>query len=424
MLTRNSDFPLETPSGDESKSLIEKGYDLLTKNYKPRAMILDHGKGARLWDKDGNEYIDFGSGIAVNSLGHQDPDLLKALDEQSRKLWHTSNVFFTEPSIRLADELLEVTPWGKRVYFGNSGAEANEAAIKLIRKWAADQGRPPEAREIITFTGSFHGRTVAAVTATAQPKYHAGFEPLPGGFVYCDSFNDLDALKALVTEKTAAIMFEPLQGEGGIVPATTEFMQGVEKICREKNILLVVDEIQCGMGRTGVLWGHMYDGGVTPDIMTIAKALGGGLPIGAVVLGEKVEETFQLGSHGSTFGGNPVMCAVARASLAKIASPQMMAHVEQQSEQLFAGLGAIGNETGLFAEVRGRGLMIGCELISEWHGKAGELTETCRSFGVLTLVAGPNVLRLLPPLTATDEEIEVGLKRLRTALVHAKQTFA
>lgn len=408
-------YPLNTPSGDASKSLIETGKTYWSQNYAPRNMIIERGKGARIWDQDGNDYIDLGAGIAVCSLGHQDEDLLAALDTQSRKIWHTSNIFYTQPPIELSEILVESAPFAKRVYFCNSGAEANEAAIKIIRKWAANKGRAPDHREIITFAGSFHGRTVAAVTATAQPKYHEGFEPLPSGFVYCDAFNNLEALEALITEKTAAIMIEPVQGEGGIRPATIEFMKGVRALCDKHNILYVVDEIQCGVGRTGVLYGHMYGCDAQPDIMTLAKALGCGVPIGATLLGEKVEHTLQVGSHGSTFGGNPLMCAVAIAAMKKINTPEMLQHVCERSEQALLHLHKINSDLNIFKEIRGRGLMIGAELIDAHKGKAGAIAEAARKHGVLALVAGPDVSRLLPPLNITQAELHEGLERFHAA---------
>lgn len=420
-MIRNQKTPIITPEGDASKSLIEKAKKYYTENYKPREMILDHGKGSRVWDLDGNDYIDLGAGIAVSSLGHQDPDLLKALDEQSRKIWHTSNIFFTAPPILLAEALVEAVPFAKRVYFSNSGTEANEAAIKLIRKWAAAQVRTPEQREIITFTGSFHGRTLAAVTATAQPKYHEGFEPMPGGFVYCDPFNDIEALKKLVTDKTCAIMLEPVQGEGGIRPAKPGFLKAVRELCNEKNLLLVYDEIQCGMGRTGKLFDYMHEEGVEPDILTSAKGIGGGVPIGAMLVGEKVEHVLQFGHHGSTFGGNPVMCAVALAALKKINTPEILGNVEARGAELKAQLAMINQELGLFTEIRGKGLMIGAELAEPFKGKANDLSDLIRRFGVLVLVAGPNVLRFVPPLNITEEELHIGMIRLSEALRYAKE---
>lgn len=415
-MTSDASYPLNTPQSNESAALIETARSYWTENYKPRPMILDHGKGSVLWDKDGNDYVDLGAGIAVCGLGHQEPDLVEALETQGRKLWHTSNIFYTEPAIKLAEALVETTPFARRVYFCNSGAEANEAAIKTIRRYGADQGRPPEAREIITFNGSFHGRTLAAVTATAQPKYHEGFEPVPGGFVYCPEFNNLDALEALITENTLAIMLEPVQGEGGIIPASRSFLQGVRALCDEHNLLLICDEIQCGMGRTGVLFGHLYTDDLRPDIMTLAKALGGGVPIGAMLVGERLEHTLKPGMHGSTYGGNPVMCAVALAALEKIRRPSLLMNVVERSQQLISHLHHINAELGIFQHIRGRGLMIGAELTSEFHGKSPALSEWLRRFGVLVLVAGPNVLRFLPPLNITADELDTGLLRMEAGL--------
>ncbi len=411
----STSHPLSAASSD----LIAKGQHYYVPNYKPRAMILDHGKGARLWDLDGHEYIDFGAGIAVNSLGHQDPDLLAALDTQSRKLWHTSNIFYTEPPIRLAELLIESCHCVKKVFFCNSGAEANEAAIKLARKYAAGKGRPPEHREIITFAGSFHGRTLATVTATAQPKYHEGFEPLPPGFVYCPTFNDEAAIEALVSERTCAIMVEPVQGEGGVMPAKPGFLAFLKQLCERHDALLIVDEVQAGMGRTGTLYAHEQDE-VSPDVVTLAKALGCGIPIGAMLVGEKAADILQFGSHGTTFGGNPLMAAVALAAVTKIRTPALLADVVRKGDMLRAALAKINDTLGLFADIRGRGLMVGAELVANYHGKANDISEAARKAGVLVLVAGPNVLRFLPPLTITDEELMEGLKRLEGALAQVK----
>lgn len=404
-----------TPLSQDSLDLIEKGQRYYLPNYKPREMILERGKGARLWDADGNEFIDLGSGIAVCSLGHADPDLVKALTDQAQKLWHTSNIFFTEPPIRLAEELVKASGFATRAYFCNSGTEANEAVIKLVRKYAASKGRSPEQREIITFTGSFHGRTLAAVTATAQPKYQEGYEPLPGGFTYVP-FNDFDAIEKAVSDKTCAIMVEPIQGEGGIMPAHPDFLAHLRKLCDKHDALLVLDEIQCGMGRTGNFFAYMGYDNIKPDVVTLAKALGCGIPIGAMLVGEKAENTLQFGSHGSTFGGNPIMCNVALTALRKLQTPAITQNVQKQSQVLFESLRSMGNELGLFEEVRGKGLMVGAVLKEAWHGKAGDITETCRQHGVLVLVAGPNVLRFLPPLNITDEELQTGLAKVKIGL--------
>ena len=405
--------------GALTQELIKKGQTYYVPNYKPREMILDHGKGATIWDLDGNEYIDLGAGIAVCSLGHQDPDLLAALDAQSRKLWHTSNIFFTEPPIRLAEALVHSAPFAKKVYFSNSGAEANEAAIKLVRKYASSKGRDAAHRDIITFAGSFHGRTLATVTATAQAKYQEGFEPLPGGFRYCQKFNDEQAIADMVNEKTCAIFVEPVQGEGGIVPAKPGFLKHLRALCDKVGALLVFDEIQCGMGRTGKMYGYMHDD-VAPDIMTLAKALGGGLPIGAMLVGEKACDTLQFGSHGSTFGGNPVMAAVALAALTKLSKPEIMKNAETMGALIKDRLAAMNRELDMFVEVRGRGLMVGAELKAPYAGNANAISDVARKKGVLCLVAGPNVLRFVPPLTITEAELTTGLSRLKEALVEYK----
>jgi acetylornithine/N-succinyldiaminopimelate aminotransferase len=413
-----------TPAiGALSAELIAKGRRYYTPNYKPREMVLDHGKGSIVWDLDGKDYIDLGSGISVCSLGHQDPDLLAALDAQSRKLWHTSNIFFTAPPILLAEALVKHSCFATKAYFCNSGAEANEAAIKLVRKYAADQGKSPAQRNIISFNGSFHGRTLATVTLTAQPKYQQGFEPLPGGFIYCEKFNGEAAIDALVDENTCAIFVEPVQGEGGVMPAKPGFLAHLRKLCDKVGALLVVDEIQAGMGRTGSLFAHCQDS-VMPDVVTLAKALGGGLPIGAMLVGPKAAETLQFGSHGSTFGGNPVMAAVGLAALNKLADPYLMEAVGVKGEMLRSKLAAINAELNLFSDIRGRGLMIGAELATPYKDQANVITEIARKHGVLVLVAGPNVLRFLPPLTITDAELELGLQRFAAALSEYKAGVA
>lgn len=419
-----SDLPSKTHNlGALSEELIAKGKQYYVPNYKPREMILDRGVGCRLWDLDGKDYIDFGSGIAVCSLGHQDPDLLAALDAQSRKLWHTSNIFYTEPPIRLAEALVEKSGFAKKVFFSNSGAEANEAAIKLVRKYAADAGRPPEKRNIISFTGSFHGRTLATVTLTAQPKYHVGFEPMPTGFIYCDEFNNEAAIEALVDDSVCAIFVEPVQGEGGVMPAKPGFLKHLRALCDKVGALLVIDEIQAGMGRTGTLFAYTQDA-IKPDIVTLAKALGGGLPIGAMLVGEKACDVLQFGTHGTTFGGNPVMTAVAHAAVQKLSRPEVLENVAKQGEALRSKLAALNAEFGLFTEIRGRGLMIGAELVPAYHGKANDISELARKAGVLVLVAGPNVMRFLPPLIISDAELDEGVKRLRVALQQFKASVA
>ena len=383
--------------------------------YRQREVVLERGQGAWLWDTTGRDYIDLAAGIAVCSLGHGDPDLLAALTEQAGKLWHTSNVFHSEPPLRLAQELVEASRFASRVFLCNSGAEANEAAIKLVRKWAAAEGRPPERRVILTFRGGFHGRTMATVTATAQPAYQAGFEPLPGGFRYVD-FNDLVQVEiAMAAGDVAAVLVEPVQGEGGVTPAAPGFLRGLRELCDHHRALLVLDEIQCGMGRTGTLFAHWHDQ-IVPDVVTLAKALGGGFPVGAMLAGPKVAEAMQFGAHGSTFGGNPLAAAVARVALRKLASREVASNVSRQSAALRKGLEAINAELGLFSQIRGRGLMLGAQLTPAHAGRAGEILDLAAANGLLLLQAGPDVLRLVPALTINDAEVAEGLARLRQAL--------
>ena len=280
----------------------------------------------------------------------------------------------------------------------------------------ADKGRPPEAREIITFKGSFHGRTLATVTATAQPKYQHGFEPLPGGFVYCETYNDEGALEKVLSEKTCAILVEPVQGEGGIVPFKKGFLNFLRKKCDERGAILMLDQVQCGMGRTGKLFSHMHEEGLVPDTVSMAKALGCGFPIGALLTAPSVSEVLQFGTHGSTFGGNPMATAVAGEALRQINSPAMMQNVRARHDQLVAALQGFNAKWNIFADIRGLGLMMGAELVEAHHNKAADIVETARQHGVLILVAGPNVLRFLPPLNITEAELAEGLKRLEAAL--------
>jgi len=404
-----------TDSDSESARLLALGSDYYLPVYRPRSIILERGLGSRLWDAEGREYVDFAGGIAVCGLGHCDPELTAALVEQAGKLWHTSNVFYSEPPVRLAEELVTSSRFAERVFLCNSGAEANEAAIKLVRKWATSQGRPPERRVILSFRGSFHGRTLAAVTATAQPKYQEGYEPLPGGFRYAD-FNDLDgAAAAMAAGDVTAVLVEPVQGEGGVMPAASGFLPGLRALCDRHDALLVLDEIQCGMGRTGTLFAHWQDG-VVPDIVTLAKALGGGIPIGAMLAGPKVAEVMQFGAHGTTFGGNPLAASVARVALRRLASDAIAANVQRQAQAMRAGLEAIDRDLHLFQGVRGRGLMIGAVLMPEHAGKAGAILDAAAAQGLLLLQAGPDVLRLVPALNIADEDVAEGLVRLRKAL--------
>lgn len=406
---------MTTELSAQTNTLVEISKANLVPNYVPKPIVFDHGKGSRLWDIDGKEYIDLGCGISVTSLGHADPELVAAVAEQNGKLWHVSNLFYQEPGVRLAEELVSAAPFAERVFFCNSGGEANEAVIKIVRKHASLHF-PDSKREIVTFEGGFHGRTLATVTATPQPKYHQGFEPLPGGFKYAP-FNDFAAAEAAIGPNTCAVMIEPIQGEGGINPAADGFLTHLRKLCDQHDALLVCDEIQTGMSRTGKVFTHYWEAGVTPDVVSMAKALGGGLPIGAVLVGSKAAEVLQPGTHGTTFGANPVACAAARVMWRRVQEPSLLQNIERQGQAIMESLQALNEELNLFSEIRGRGLMIGAQLNADSGKTAGELMDAGLRHGVLVLTAGNNdVFRFLPPLNITDEELQVGMTRLAVAL--------
>lgn len=402
-------------------ALVASAQRHLVPTYRQRALVLERGQGSRLWDIEGRDYVDFAAGIAVSALGHGDADILDALHEQAGRLWHTSNIFYSEPPLRLAEELIAASGFAARAFFCNSGAEANEAAIKLARRFAADAGRPPERRAIVSFHGSFHGRTLATVTATAQPKYQQGFEPLPGGFRHAP-FNDAAGFDAVFGDDVAAVIVEPVQGEGGVLPAAPGFLAHLRARCDEAGALLVFDEIQSGMGRSGRLWAHQCDG-VVPDAMTLAKGLGCGFPIGALLVGERAAQTLDFGSHGTTFGGNPLAAAVARVALRKLAAPELLANVETQARALRDGMRALDERHQVFAEVRGRGLMLGAVLRPEHSGRAAEILDHAANAGLLLLQAGPDVLRFVPALNIGGDDVAEGLARLDAALATWRQTM-
>ncbi|MCM0613614.1 aspartate aminotransferase family protein [Marinobacter sediminum] len=386
--------------------------DVMVPNYNPQPIVPVRGKGSRLWDQEGNEYIDVTGGIAVNVLGHCHPALTAALEKQAGNLWHLSNVFTNEPALNLASKLVDMT-FADRVFFCNSGAEANEAAFKLARKYAFDT-YGEDKNEIISFRQSFHGRTLFTVSVGGQLKYRQGFQPVPEGISHLE-YNDLQALKDAISDKTCAVVMEPIQGEGGVIPAAPDFVKGVRQLCDEHNALLVFDEVQTGVGRTGKLYAYM-DTEVTPDILTSAKALGGGFPIGAMLTTEKAAQSFGIGSHGSTYGGNPLGCAVASAVIDEVSRPEILEGVARKRAIFEEGLEQINARHGIFREVRGKGLLIGAELIDEWHGKAGEFLAAAREQGVLILVAGPNVLRMAPALNIPDEDIREAMQKLQAAV--------
>jgi len=375
--------------------------------------VIDRGEGCRVWDLDDREYIDLGTGISVTSFGHRHPDIVSALQTQIDKIWHASNLYYTEAPVRLAERLCQLS-FADAAFFCNSGSEANEAAIKLLRKYAS-KTRAPEKRVILTFEGSFHGRTLAAVTATAQPKYHEGFEPLPGGFRYLP-FNDVAALREAFDDTVCAVIIEPVQGEGGIHVASTEFMAEIRALCDKHDALMMCDEVQSGMGRTGRTFAYQWYDGIEPDVMTLAKALGSGLPIGALLAGPRAADTLQPGSHGSTFGGNPVACAVALAAVRLASDEDVLSNVERQSRIIHDRLTEIGRTLDVFQEVRGRGMMIGAQLKPEYAGKAGEIGKICQENGVLVLQAGADVIRLLPPLVIDEVTTMVAIDKIEQSI--------
>ena len=386
--------------------------DVMTPNYAPAAIVPVCGEGSRLWDQEGRDYIDFAGGIAVTVLGHAHPKLVAALTEQGQKLWHVSNVLVNEPALKLARRLCELT-FAERVFFANSGAEANEAALKLARKYATDHGGP-DKREIIAFTPSFHGRTLFTVTVGGQAKYTEGFEPLPPGITHVP-FNDLPALAAVISDRTCAVIVEPVLGESGVVSATQEFLEGARALCDQHRALLIFDEVQTGNGRTGHLYAYMGYG-VTPDILTTAKGLGGGFPISAMLTTSTIAASLTVGSHGTTYGGNPLACAVAGAALELLADPALLAGVRHKHERFLAGLHRINQRFKVFRELRGKGLLLGCELTEAWHGRSRDFIKAALEEGLLVLVAGPDVVRLAPSLIIPDELIEAGLQRFEQAI--------
>ena len=414
---KNSDI-LDKNKLANTASMFETAKNVFLPVYSPD-LILDRGKGSRVWDTNDKEYVDFGTGISVNSLGHNNSDLLLAMNIQAEKLWHTSNLFLNEPSINLAEYMFQLT-FADRVFFCNSGAEANEAAIKISRKYSSINYHP-EKKEIITFEGSFHGRTLATVTATAQPKYQNGFEPLPEGFSYCQ-FNDFEEASKMIGSKTCAVMIEPIQGEGGINPTKSGFLKHLRTLCDKNNAILIFDEIQCGMGRTGKLFAYQWEDSddemskLSPDILTTAKSLGGGLPFGAMLCKENIGQTFKPGDHGTTFGGNPIIASVAKKVLEKVNSKQMLLEIVQKGTIIRNSLHKLNTKLNLFENIRGRGLMIGVVLSKAWKNRASEFVVECQKNGVLILSAGPNIIRFLPPLNISFEEIEDGMERFCKAL--------
>lgn len=385
---------------------LEKQYVLQT--YKRPDLVLERGEGVWLYDTEGRKYLDAGGGIAVNSLGYRQPVIIEAIRQGLEGLLHVSNLYHTAPQALLARDLCQAS-FADRVFFCNSGTEANEGALKFARKWARMQGYTHKTG-LVAFTNSFHGRTMGALSITATEKYRAPFEPLIGPVTFAE-FNNLDSARGAISEHTCAVIVEPVQGEGGVTPATPEFLAGLRELCNEAGALLIFDEIQCGLGRTGTLWA--YQGfNVVPDILTLAKPLAGGLPMGAILLTQAVADTLQPGDHGSTFAAGPLVCTVARAVLQHVSQPDFLVDVKAKGEYLQQQLQNVAAQIPLVESIRGKGLMWG--LVSAIP--AGDIVAEARQHGLIILVAGEKVVRLLPPLIISREEIDILAERLQQTL--------
>ena len=397
---------------DNNQAFAARAQAAFTPNYRPAPLVLERGEGVYVFDVEGRRYLDFTSGIAVSCLGHAHPGLAEALRAQLDRILHTSNLYLNRPSIELAERLV-TTSFGDRVFFCNSGAEANEAAIKLARRYAHDRGHAERYR-IVSFSDSFHGRTFAALSATAQPKYHRGFGPMPAGFDH-SPLGDRAALESLVDERTAAVIIEPIQGEGGVNLPPAGFLTACREACDAVGALLIFDEVQVGVGRTGRVFGYEHEG-VIPDIMSLAKGLGGGMPIGAVVARDEVGQSLTPGTHGSTYGGNPMSCTAGVTVMDTVQDPTFLAQVTEVGDRLRQQLESVGARHRLFQTVRGRGLIVGAELGPDVPFDAPSIVEAARAEGVLIHVAGPRVIRLLPPLILEPRHVDEGLGALERAL--------
>ena len=409
-----------TPHGEAATMPVTRALfdEVMVPCFAPAQFVPVRGEGSRIWDQNGRMYIDFASGVAVTALGHCHPAMVRALEAQARTLWHVSNWFTNEPALRLARRLTDAT-FAERVFFCNSGAEANEAALKLARRYAHDHSGPNRTRVVSTLN-AFHGRTLFTVTAGGQAKYATGFGPNPGGFTHL-RYNDIAALEVEFSangHEICAVILEPMQGEGGMTPGTTDYLQATRRLCTEYGALLILDEIQSGMGRTGALFSYMQKG-IVPDILTSAKGLGGGFPIGAMLTTAKIASAFAVGVHGTTYGGNPLACAVAGAVFDVINTTEVLDGVKARHALFMEGLRAINARRRVFRDLRGEGVWIGCELDDAWRGKAAAVMNAAGDAGLLVLMAGPDVVRIAPSLVISLDEILEGLARLETALNRA-----
>jgi acetylornithine/N-succinyldiaminopimelate aminotransferase len=391
-----------------TQDIIQTEQKYVLQTYVRPDFVLTHGDGVWLYDDKGRQYLDAGSGIAVNALGYRNELLVNSIRQAADGLLHVSNLYHTAPHALLARDLVEAS-FADRVFYCNSGTEANEGAIKFARKWARANGNADKSG-LVAFTGSFHGRSMGALSLTATEKYRAPFEPLIGNVSFAE-FNNLDSARAMITEQTCGVIVEPVQGEGGVTPATSEFLQGLRDICSQAGALLIFDEVQCGLGRTGTLWA--YQGyGVEPDLMTLAKPLAGGLPMGAVLLTQQVADTIVPGDHASTFAGGPLTSTVARAVFQEISRPDFLIRIQAVGDYLENRLREELAASSLITKVRGKGLMWGLVSVPP----ALDVVDAARSHGLIILIAGPNVVRLLPPLTISQAEVDELVSRLLKAL--------
>lgn len=401
-----------------TEELVETGRRTMSTTYNPQPIVVERGEGVRVRDREGRSYLDFLAGIAVCGLGHGHPELKRRLIAQIETgVTHVSNAFFTEPQVLLQERLTELC-FADRVFFCNSGAEANEAAIKLARRYQRVVKATPRF-EIITFYGSFHGRTYGAISATAQPKYHEGFEPMVPGFVYAE-LDNLGSVEALVNPHTAAVMVEVVQGEGGVRPASRDFIQGLRQLCDREGLLLIIDEVQTGVARTGKWFAHEHYG-ITPDIMTLAKGLGGGVPVGAMLATDEVFQGFQRGSHATTFGGNPLATTAGLAVLDIIAAEGLVEKVHETGAYLEAKLQQLVASHDAFESTRGLGLMRGI-VVNGDATLAASIVSECRAQGLLLNTAGGNVVRMVPPLVITREDVDEAVEILGAAASRAQQS--
>lgn len=393
----------------ETNDIIKTESKTIVQTYVRPEVVFTHGQGANLFDAEGNQYLDFTSGIAVTALGHADAEWVAAVTEQAAKLTHVSNLYHSEPSVQLAKRLTD-NSFADKVYFCNSGSEANETALKFARKWAGTRAAESKAGkwEIVAFSGGFHGRTMGALSTTHKEKYRQPFGPLLPGVRFAQ-FNDLESAAEAISAKTCAVIVEPVQGEGGVNVATPEFLRGVRALCDQNDALLILDEIQCGLGRTGHLWAHeAYE--ITPDIMTLAKPLAGGLPIGAALVTEAVAAVMKPGDHGSTFAAGPLVCKAALVVFDRVNQPQFLGNIRDGGAYLLHRLRTL--ESDDIVAVRGAGLLVGVEL----KRAAGEVITAARDNGLLIISAGENVLRLAPPLITNRDQMDVAVNVLEAIL--------